>query len=108
MTDADSAGTFYPVNVQVEYPDRSSRVLAALGVLFFIKGLLLLPHALVLCVLGIIGYFAAILAWVAVLITGKYPKSLFDFQVGLLRWNTRLSAWLTGVTDQYPPFRLAE
>ena len=108
MTTADSADQTYPVNVQAEYPDRSSRVLAVLGLLFFIKSALLLPHMIVLYVLLIIGIAAMPVAWVAILITGRHPKRLFDFQVGLLRWNARVHAWLIGVVDKYPPLRLSE
>ena len=108
MTRVDSADQTYPVNVQAAYPDRSSRVLAVLGLLFFIKSALLLPHMIVIFVLGIIGIAAMLVAWVAILVTGRHPRSLFDFQVGLLRWNARMNAWLVGVVDKYPPLRLSE
>ena len=96
----------YPVRVEVDYPERSSRLLALAALLFAIKGLLLIPHGIVLWFVGMVAGIAAWLGWLVVLITGNYPKGLFDFQVGVLRWQTRVSAWFLGLTDQYPPFRL--
>ena len=96
----------YPVNIVVEYPERSSRLLALAGLLIGIKLLLILPHILVLTLLGIVAYFVTLIGWIAVLIVGYYPRGLFDFQVGLLRWNLRVNAYFLSLTDRYPPFRL--
>lgn len=96
----------YPVDVVVEYPERSSRLLALAALLFSVKLLLLLPHILVLLVLSFIASIAAFVGWIAVLIVGYYPRGLFDFQVGLLRWNLRANAYFLSLTDRYPPFRL--
>jgi hypothetical protein len=50
-----------------------------------------------------------IIAWVAILVTGRYPRSLFDFVVGVMRWHNRVVGYaLVLVTDHYPPFRLSE
>jgi hypothetical protein len=50
-----------------------------------------------------------IIAWLAILVTGRYPRSLFDFVVGVMRWHNRVVDYaLVLVTDQYPPFRLSE
>lgn len=72
-----------------------------------IKWLLALPHYLVLFVLIICALAVSVFAWFAILFTGRYPKSLFDFIVGVGRWNLRVSAYaLLLTTDQYPPFSL--
>ncbi len=97
----------YPVDVVAEYPERSSRLLALAALLFgVIKLLLLLPHLIILSILGFVAGIAAVIGWIAVLFMGSYPRALFDFQVGLLRWNLRVNAYFLSVTDRYPPFRL--
>ena len=73
-----------------------------------VKWLLAIPHYVVLLFLGIAAVFAVILAWFAILFTGRYPRSLFDFVEGVLRWGLRVEAYaLLLVTDRYPSFRLA-
>ena len=98
----------YPVNVTAEYPERSSRLLALCGLVFIIKGLLILPHVIVLYFLSIVALLAQLVGYVAIIVTGWYPRGLFDFQVGVLRWNVRASAWFLSIVDEYPPFRLQE
>lgn len=69
--------------------------------------LLAIPHYIVLFFLGIAAAVAVIISWFAILFTGRYPRSLFDFVVGVLRWNNRVTGYaLLLVTDVYPPFRL--
>jgi len=73
-----------------------------------VKWLLAIPHYVVLFFLGIAAIVAVIVAWFAVLFTGSYPRSLFDFVVGVLRWSNRVNGYaFVLVTDQYPPFRLS-
>jgi hypothetical protein len=73
-----------------------------------VKWLLAIPHYIVLLFLYIGVLFAVIAAWFAILFTGRYPRGLFDFVVGVGRWHTRVIAYaLVLVTDRYPPFRLA-
>lgn len=72
-----------------------------------IKWLLALPHYIVLFGLGIAAIVVTIIAWFAILFTGKYPRGLFDFVVGVMRWNLRVTAYvLLLTTDKYPPFTL--
>jgi len=72
-----------------------------------IKWLLVIPHYFVLFFLSIASFFAMIIAWFTILVTGRYPKSLFDFNVGVSRWWLRVGAYaFLLVTDRYPPFSL--
>ena len=70
--------------------------------------LLAIPHYIVLIFLDIAAFVMAIVAWFAILFTGRYPRSVFDFEEGVFRWNNRVTGYaVTLVTDRYPPFRLA-
>jgi hypothetical protein len=72
-----------------------------------VKWLLAIPHYLILVILSLVSLVAVVIAWFAILITGHYPRPLFDFIVGFLRWNNRVIAYaLMLATDRYPPFRL--
>ncbi|MFZ5816493.1 MAG: DUF4389 domain-containing protein [Bacillota bacterium] len=93
-------GSDYPVDLLARYPERSSRLL--MFFLFF-KPVLLIPHLIVLWVLSLGVSLVMIVAWFAVVITGNYPRSLWEFMVGFSRWNIRIQAWMLGLTDQYPP-----
>ncbi len=74
-----------------------------------VKWLLAIPHFIILVVLNIAAVVAVIVAWVAILVTGRYPRGLFGFVEGVFRWNNRVIGYaLTLVTDAYPPFCLAE
>jgi len=73
-----------------------------------VKWLLAIPHYVVLFFLGLVAVIAVIAAWFAILFTGTYPRPLFDYVVGVLRWSNRVNGYaFTLVTDQYPPFRLS-
>ena len=72
------------------------------------KWFLAIPHYVVLAFLSIASFFAVIIAWFAILFTGQYPKSLFDYNVGVARWWLRVGAYaFLLVTDEYPPFSLS-
>ena len=72
-----------------------------------VKWLLAIPHYIVLFFLAIPAVVAAIIAWFAILFTGRYPRGLFDFVVGVIRWGNRVTGYaLVLVTDEYPPFSL--
>jgi hypothetical protein len=88
----------------VRYPDVPQELNRWLPL---VKWLLALPHYIVLLVLRVASTVAVVIAWFAVVITGRYPRSLFNFSVGVLRWNYRVIAYaFLLATDQYPPFRL--
>lgn len=71
------------------------------------KWFLAIPHYLVLVVLDLVAVGAVVAAWFAILVTGRYPRGLFAFVEGVIRWNDRVIGYaLTLVTDEYPPFRL--
>ncbi len=73
-----------------------------------VKWLLVIPHVLLLIVLALVVVVLTVIAWVAILATGRYPRGIFDFVVGTLRWGLRVEAYaFVLVTDRYPPFRLA-
>jgi hypothetical protein len=73
-----------------------------------VKWFLAIPHIIVLVFLWLGAFFAIVFAWFAILFTGRYPRGLFDFVVGVGRWTNRVGAYaFLLVTDRYPPFRLS-
>lgn len=94
-----SAGQ-YPVVFEVDYPDRLSRLL------IFVKWLLVLPHVIALFLFGIAYMVSLTVAWFVILFTGRYPRALFDFAVGYMRWGARVNAYVLLLRDEYPPFSL--
>jgi len=76
--------------------------------LWLVKWALAIPHYIILFFLGIGAIVAAIVAWFAILFTGRFPRGLFDYMVGVGRWTDRVSAYAFMLTtDEYPPFRLS-
>ena len=90
----------YAVTYEVDYPEELNRWLP------LIKWLLAIPHIIVLLFLFIAVYFAFIIAWFAILFTKRFPRGLFDFIVGVNRWNYRVGAYTALLRDEYPPFSL--
>ncbi|MBI4214242.1 MAG: DUF4389 domain-containing protein [Chloroflexi bacterium] len=91
------------VHLDIAYPNASelSRGLP------LIKWVLAIPHLIVLAVLTVGSLLAVVLAWVAILFSGSYPRPLFDLVEGTMRWWARVEGYaLLMVTDEYPPFRL--
>ena len=93
------------VTLNFPYPDAKEGLNRWLPL---VKWLLAIPHYIVLLFLGIAAIFSVIFAWFAILFTGRYPRGLFDFVLGVMRWANRVTGYaLILVTDEYPPFSLA-
>ena len=93
------------VHLEIDYPDVETDLNQWMPL---VKWLLAFPHYFVLFFLNIAAFFAVILAWFAILVTGRYPRALFDFVVGVGRWDLRVGAYtFMLVTDRYPPFSLS-
>ena len=91
----------YPATLDVIQPTGPrDRLSVALRIIFVI------PHAIVLAILNIGWAVTTVIAWFAILITGGYPRGLFDFGVGVFRWNTRVEAYMLLLRDEYPPFSM--
>jgi Domain of unknown function (DUF4389) len=92
------------VRLELPYPDAKQDLNRWLPL---VKWALAIPHFIVLSLLSIGAFFAVVIAWFAILFTGRYPRGLFDFVLGVLRWWNRVIAYAFAlVTDEYPPFRL--
>ena len=91
------------MRLDVPYPD-ATRLNRWLPI---VKWLLVIPHWIVLFFLWIGAVFGVIAAWFAILFTGRFPRGIFDYLVGVGRWNNRVLAYaVILVTDEYPPFQL--
>ena len=90
------------VRLDLDYPDAAGDLNRFLPI---VKWLLAIPHYIVLSILWTVAMVLLVIAWFAILFTGRYPRGLFRFMVGLNRWTLRVVAymWLL-TTDRYPPF----
>lgn len=92
------------VHLEIDYPNVEQDLNRWLPL---VKWLLAIPHYIVLAVLAVFAVLVWVIAWFAILFTGRYPQALFDYIVGVGRWGLRVSAYMSLlVTDQYPPFSL--
>ncbi|TLZ27054.1 MAG: DUF4389 domain-containing protein [Gammaproteobacteria bacterium] len=97
-----SADDEQAVHIQIPYPDAKQELNRWLPL---VKWFLAIPHYVVLWFLSIAAFLCVIIAWFAILFTGRYPRSLFDFVVGVFRWWLRVAAYaFLLTTDRYPPF----
>ena len=90
----------YAVTYEVDYPEQLNRWLP------LIKWPLAIPHIIVLLFLFIGAFVAWVIAWFAILFTKRFPRGLFDFVVGVTRWQYRVDAYTGLLRDEYPPFSL--
>lgn len=94
------------VHIEIPYPDAKQDLNRWLPL---IKWFLAIPHYVVLAFLAIAVLVCWVIAWFVILFTGRYPKDLFDFVVGVFRWTLRVLAYaFLLTTDRYPPFRLGD
>ncbi len=92
------------VHLDIQYPDAATELNRFLPI---IKWALAIPHLIILSILSVFVIIVTVVAWFAILIIGRYPRPLFNFTVGALRWGTRVTAYaILLTTDRYPPFRL--
>jgi hypothetical protein len=91
----------YPVDLVVSKPTGSRSRLTV-----FFRLLLAVPHYFVLAFLGVAWSFVTAVAWAVILFTGRYPKQLYGFALGVLAWTTRVEAYCLLLRDAYPPFTL--
>jgi hypothetical protein len=93
------------VKLELDYPEAHGGLNRWLPL---VKWFLAIPHYIVLFFLYIGALLVVIAAWFAILVTGRYPRALFDYVVGVMRWCNRVTAYaFLLVTDEYPPFRLS-
>lgn len=93
------------VHLDMAYPDEGdvNRFMP------LVKWILAIPHYIALYVLSLIVLVISLIAWFAILIVGRYPRGMFEFTVGVMRWSNRVTAYaFVLTTDRYPPFRLGE
>lgn len=92
------------VHIEIPYPDVPKDLSRGLPL---VKWFLAIPHYIILVFLGIAAIVCVVIAWFAILFTGRYPRGLFDFVVGVGRWSLRVSAYaFLLTTDRYPLFSL--
>ena len=92
------------VHLEIDYPNVETDLGRGMPL---VKWFLAIPHYVVLFFLGIAAFVSVIIAWFAILFTGRYPRSLFDFVLGVQRWALRVADYaFILTTDKYPPFSL--
>jgi hypothetical protein len=90
------------ISYDVRYPEHLSR-----WKLLFWKVITAIPHLIVLAFLVLGAAFVTVIAWFFIIITGRYPRGLFDYVTGVMRWCARVGAYVLSLTDEYPPFNLS-
>ena len=92
-------GGEYPINFDVRYPERLNRWKVAIW-----KIITSIPHIIILIFLYLAAFVVVVIAWFAILFTGRYPQGLHTFVAGVFRWSLRVQAYIFSLTDEYPPF----
>jgi hypothetical protein len=94
------------VHIEIPYPDAKTELQRGMPL---VKWFLSIPHIVVLAFLYVAVIFCSVIAWFAILFAGRYPRGMFDFVMGVMRWSLRVEAYaFLLTTDRYPPFRLRE
>lgn len=88
----------YPVTFEVDYTEGRSRLTA------LVRWVLVIPQVVLLYIYGIAAFVAVVIAWFAIVITARYPKGLYEFVAGFLRYATRVVGYAVLLCDPYPPF----
>jgi Domain of unknown function (DUF4389) len=97
----------YPLTFEVDYPEKSSRILNFPIFGLYLKELLLIPHFIVLAFLITVAFIVIFIAQFAILFTGSFPEGMHGFVVGVGRWAMRVNGYVYALTDKYPPFSLS-
>ena len=90
----------YPIALSVEYSEKLSRLTT------FFRYIMIIPHSIVIAALGIVAGIVLFISWWAILFIGRYPRGMFNFVSGYLRWSVRVAGYSYFLTDKYPPFSL--
>jgi hypothetical protein len=93
-----------PGDIRIERPDSSSRFFAIPVIGILVKEIILIPHLIVLYLLGFVVGICQVVIWIPVLFTGQYPEWAFQLVSGYTLWSARIGAYFLGLTDSYPPF----
>lgn len=92
------------IHLDLDYPNAQTDLKRGMPL---VKWFLAIPHYVILFFLWIAVFVVVLIAWFAIIFTGRYPRGLFDFVVGVMRWSWRVQAYaILLATDKYPPFRL--
>lgn len=99
----------YPIRLDVQRSDSQSRLTNfPLGIGTIIRVILLIPHLIILYFLQIVAQILYFIATFAILFTGSYPRGMFNFYVGYLRWNANVYGYFLHLYDAYPPFSMEQ
>jgi hypothetical protein len=96
----------YRIDAEVPVNDSPHRGWAIAGI-FLVKVIAAVPHLIVVAFLMLVSFLVSWLGFLAVVFTGRLPDGIQDFVAGSMQWSIRVTAWITGLTDGYPPFQLA-
>jgi hypothetical protein len=88
----------YPIELNVQYPEKLSRLTT------FFRLIMAIPQYIILYFISIAAGIILVISWFAILFTGRFPRSLFNFMTWYFRWNVRFSGYMYLLTDKYPPF----
>lgn len=90
----------YPIGLEIDDPAKQSRLTV------FFRLLMVIPHAIILIVLGLVSSLITFVAWLVILFTGKYPAGMMDFVINVQHWSARFAGYAWLLTGVYPPFAM--